>query len=166
MKNNTVAHALCKILENESWLSLNMPSLGFYGNIDADNLHVEDDKVIQGGDLLITDASAFSAKVLLSNEIEGTVIQLNVGDDDVSFDLYNYEFLTPLLYWVLALRDRWIISDGNGLRVALKDFKTSQNLDKIVSDVVTLENVESFSVWEHGENISLTVNDNLKIESV
>ena len=166
MKNNTIAHALCRILENESLLSLNMPSLHFYGSVNTDGLHVEDDKVIQGGDLLISDISAFSAKVLLSDEIEGTVLRLNVGADDVSFDLYGYEYLTPLLYWVLALRERWIISVGDELHVALKDFKMSQNLDKIVSDVVTLENVESFSVWEHGENIGIKVNDNLKIESV
>ena len=86
--------------------------------------------------------------------------------EDVSFDLYNYEYLTPLLYWVLALRERWIITEGDGLHVALRDFRMSQNLDKIVSDVVTLEAVENFSAWEHGENITIMVNNNLKLESV
>lgn len=165
MKNNTIAHALCKILENESELSLNIPSLSFYGNINTDGLHVTDNGFVQGGDLSITDASAFSVKVLLSDEIEGTVLRLSLGED-VSFDLYNYEYLTPLLYWVLALRERWIITGSNGLHVALRDFRMSQNLDKIVSDVVTLEAVENFSAWEHGENITIMVNNNLKLESV
>ena len=50
--------------------------------------------------------------------------------------------------------------------MALRDFRMSQNLDKIVSDVVTLEAVENFSAWEHGENITIMVNNNLKLESV
>ena len=80
MKNNTIAHALCKILENESELSLNIPSLSFYGSINTDDLHVTDNGFVQGGDLSITDASAFSAEVLLSDEIEGTVLRLSLGE--------------------------------------------------------------------------------------
>lgn len=150
--DKNIAHVLVDVLKlGKHDVLITIKSLGFVDEQDTSDLEVDWGDVVIGSSLVVDHVRSFSG--VLNTEIpEGSFVQIDLTPD-VQFDLYGFDSVLTIVYLLLQLRDRWIVSYHGQVYTGLKDFKFSNN--RIVSDSVTLQGFRSFSVEQNGSNIRI-----------